>query len=250
MGTIDSNGIYLYEDTDSVSPLHTLLNIGQTSVSNAFQSSAQFKNVADAAARATFVSDRTTAGRPPTAADPVFVYQRDIDSFLRSTDGTTWKQSYRSPQGQWTLSGAVAVSSGVFTVAPVATPVGTPDTGISNAAGAITLARAGIYDLSVSSVWNGVGGNRRALIATINGSSIDGSGNVAGGGRVVGSHVQPPTGSVVDYTITVRFPPFNVSAGEILRVFVFHDVGSPISLNPGSATNYLGQTSITVRQIG
>lgn len=35
MGTIDSNGIYFYEDTDAVSPLHTLLNVGQQSVSDA-----------------------------------------------------------------------------------------------------------------------------------------------------------------------------------------------------------------------
>src|SRR5665647_1652654 len=35
MATTDSNGILFYEDTDAVSPLHTLLNTGQQSVSNA-----------------------------------------------------------------------------------------------------------------------------------------------------------------------------------------------------------------------
>lgn len=35
MATIDSNGILFYEETDAVSPLHTLLNGGQTSVTNA-----------------------------------------------------------------------------------------------------------------------------------------------------------------------------------------------------------------------
>lgn len=35
MGTIDGNGIYFYEETDSLSPLHTLLNVGQQSVSDA-----------------------------------------------------------------------------------------------------------------------------------------------------------------------------------------------------------------------
>lgn len=34
MGNIDSNGVYIYEDTDAVSPLHTLLNMGQQSISN------------------------------------------------------------------------------------------------------------------------------------------------------------------------------------------------------------------------
>ena len=35
MGTTDGNGIYFYADTDSVSPLQTTLNVGQTSVTNA-----------------------------------------------------------------------------------------------------------------------------------------------------------------------------------------------------------------------
>jgi hypothetical protein len=34
MGNIDNNGVYIYEDTDAVSPLHTLLNMGQQSVSD------------------------------------------------------------------------------------------------------------------------------------------------------------------------------------------------------------------------
>lgn len=35
MATTDSKGILFYEETDAVSPLHTLLNTGQQSVSNA-----------------------------------------------------------------------------------------------------------------------------------------------------------------------------------------------------------------------
>ena len=35
MGTLDSNGVYIYDTTDAVSPLHTLLNVGQQSVSDA-----------------------------------------------------------------------------------------------------------------------------------------------------------------------------------------------------------------------
>lgn len=37
MGTVDERGIYFYEETDAVSPLHTLLNVGQQSVSDAIE---------------------------------------------------------------------------------------------------------------------------------------------------------------------------------------------------------------------
>lgn len=37
MTTTDGNGIVFYEETDPVSPLHTLLNTGQQSVSNAIE---------------------------------------------------------------------------------------------------------------------------------------------------------------------------------------------------------------------
>lgn len=162
-------------------------------------------------------------------------------------DGTGWRPQIKAPRGVWTLASPTALTSGAFTVAPIATPVGTPDAGITNSGGAVTLARAGEYELTVVAVWNGTGGSRRALIATVNGSSIDGSGNVSGSGRTVGSQTAYPPG--VDYAVTATFK-FDAAAGDVLRLFVFHDAGVPISLNVGATNTYLGLTSITVRQIG
>src|SRR5665647_576847 len=56
MATTDSNGILFYEDTDAVSPLHTLLNTGQQSVSDAI-----------AARGGSIMGTPTTAAAPGTA---------------------------------------------------------------------------------------------------------------------------------------------------------------------------------------
>lgn len=77
MGTTDSNGIYFYEDTDAVSPLHTLLNLGQTSVANSVQNSIQPKKVANVAGRTSAIADRVAAGRPVTDSDPMYFYRED-----------------------------------------------------------------------------------------------------------------------------------------------------------------------------
>src|SRR5690606_437962 len=36
MGAIDENGVYIYDTNDQVAPLATLLNLGQSSISQAF----------------------------------------------------------------------------------------------------------------------------------------------------------------------------------------------------------------------
>src|SRR5690606_38416973 len=49
MSTIDGNGILFYEETDPVSPLHTLLNTGQQSVGDALDAISRVRVVATAA---------------------------------------------------------------------------------------------------------------------------------------------------------------------------------------------------------
>jgi hypothetical protein len=245
MTTTDATtGIVFLEETDPITPFHTLINGLQTATSNSLKSTRKgYLYAANNTDRDAYL---TTYGSSATA--PLWV---DVAGVIQRHDGTGWAVMDRTafPFGQWTLGGAVAVSSGVFTVAPIATAVGTPDTGFTNSSGAITIARTGTYQLSATTVWNGTGGNRRAIIPTINSAAIDGGGNVSGGGRTVGSQVSAPAGSSPDYTFSVTFPPFTATAGDILRVFVFHDAGVPISLNPGSATTYLGQTRLALWQI-
>lgn len=113
MGTTDSNGIYFYEDTDAVSPLHTLLNLGQTSVTNALDATARIWPIANTAARTALV-----AAHPPTASEPLYAHRADAPEGQRlevTIDGTTW-----TPVNN---SGLVAVTGGAIT--GTAPPVGT-----------------------------------------------------------------------------------------------------------------------------
>lgn len=84
MGTTDNNGIYFYEDTDAVSPLHTLLNAGQQSVSNALNANPRIWSVTNVAAR-----DALLTARGASPASPLITYRRDKSSIERH-DGSGW----------------------------------------------------------------------------------------------------------------------------------------------------------------
>jgi hypothetical protein len=88
MGTIDDNGIYFYEDTDAVSPLHTLLNVGQQSISDAFDATARIFPVANVAARTALATAYS-----PTTSKPLYVHRADAGAAKEleySTNGSTW----------------------------------------------------------------------------------------------------------------------------------------------------------------
>lgn len=84
MATTDANGIVFYETTDPVSPLQTLLNSGQQSISNALSATVRVWPVADATARTAIL-----ALKGSSAANPLFVWQADVKATLVH-DGTSW----------------------------------------------------------------------------------------------------------------------------------------------------------------
>jgi hypothetical protein len=84
MGTIDANGIYFYEETDAVSPLHTLLNTGQQSVSDAFDGTTRIYPVSNTTTR-----NALATGFTPSTTDPLLVYRADAKQ-IESNDGTGW----------------------------------------------------------------------------------------------------------------------------------------------------------------
>lgn len=84
MGTIDNNGVYFYETTDAISPLQTLLNVGQQSVSDSLDSTARIFPVPNTAERTAL-----TALRPPSPTDPLIVYRGDTKR-VEVSDGTGW----------------------------------------------------------------------------------------------------------------------------------------------------------------
>jgi hypothetical protein len=84
MTTTDANGIVLYETTDPISPLQTLLNAGQTSVSNALNNGA--------GARPKIVTQGT---RPSSPFDGQMIKENDTRRTL-IYDGTTANWTYMS----------------------------------------------------------------------------------------------------------------------------------------------------------
>lgn len=195
-------------------------------------------------------NDTERVALQPLATDECAILCRQADTlvFWSYTPTNGWRPVGKVPRGVWSLASATALASGTFVVAPIATAVGIVDSGMTNSGGAITLARAGVYEVEISTVWNGVGGNIRAIIPTLNCASISTAG-VLSGGTSLRSHSQPPTGTYTDYVITTTVK-FDAAANDVLRVFLFHDAGSPISLNTGGSTNFLGSTRLTLRQIG
>lgn len=110
MGTIDENGIYLYDDTDGA-PVASLLNVGQQSVSNAIAALGTYKNVANTAAR-----DTLSLAFNPSPTRPLYVHRRDAPSgfelecnkgagFYSVSGGSRFR--YVIPTASGNLSGSV-----------------------------------------------------------------------------------------------------------------------------------------------
>jgi hypothetical protein len=138
MGTIDSNGIYFYEDTDAVSPLHTLLNVGQQSVSDALETvSGRYKIVTSRPASSTNVGDT------------IF----ETSTGLKLTwDGTRWKYvsgmatiAFRSPS----LSTANTTPFGWGGSATIDSTFSKNQSMVGTQTGeSITITEAGVYTCS------------------------------------------------------------------------------------------------------
>lgn len=159
MATFDANGILFYEETDAVSPLHTLLNAGQQSVSDAFSGMTRIYVVQNTTEREALV-----ALYPPTTSAPLYVHRVDAGSgreLERTLDGTNW-QTYRV-QPPPTLDTSAIV--GTYTGQPITkryinkviSPDGNGDTIIMTAAtysggGILTahLAAASTFDIRFS----------------------------------------------------------------------------------------------------
>lgn len=91
MGFIDANGIYKYDSGDSLTPLETLLNLGEQSVSDKFAQigPGTIRYVANTTAR-----NALAASYAPTATKPLYVYRGDaaLGRNLEFTvNGTTWQ---------------------------------------------------------------------------------------------------------------------------------------------------------------
>lgn len=94
MGALDSNGIYIYSDTDNVVPLATTLNLGMSSVSAAFDSlggDARIKPVANATERNAYEQEMRNSGYHPSPTSPLYVDRADTGALERHR-GDRWRE--------------------------------------------------------------------------------------------------------------------------------------------------------------
>lgn len=107
MTTTDANGIVRYTTSDPVSPLHTLLNLGMQSVSDAVTNQTTIHPVANIAARTALASTYA-----PTTSRPLYVDRADALEGARlevSTNGVNWRVfDSRAPIRQWTNAEGVS----------------------------------------------------------------------------------------------------------------------------------------------
>lgn len=212
MATTDSNGILFYEETDAVSPLHTLLNGGQQSVSDAFTA---FSNgsggeivihyVANTAARATLATAYS-----PTASKPLFVYRGDATAGFEvevTENGTGWSNlGGGSIRAVLTRTTALSIAAAVITTVEYSS---TELVGCTYSAGVVTVPSAGLYEVMFSFDWapNATGG--RVATVTLNGTAT----NILGDDmQAPGARIAPMKGARL-----VR-----LAAGNTLQLRVVH----------------------------
>jgi len=184
----------------------------------------------------------TPGGLPyPDPTDPVSAGADNIRNLAQALDVV----------GMWIAAAAQNVQTATFVVVNAATaiPSITNDPSLTNNAGAITIGKAGIYRLSAQLRWSGGGsaGSRRGIHMTLNGATIDGSGNIAAGGRNIGATIAAP-GVGGDVTQGYTSPPFKAIAGDIVRVFAFQDSGItlPLVWTATDSNTYQGPTLISI----
>lgn len=96
MGTLDDNGIYIYDENDNPSPLQTLLNLGQASISAAFADlygHSLIKPVADVAERNAYADEMRAIGRPPTPQRPLWAETAN-NGVVHRNRGSGWEQVF------------------------------------------------------------------------------------------------------------------------------------------------------------
>ena len=92
MGTINSDGIFVYDDTESLSPLSSYMNLQGSALSTRLTQDVRFKKVTNEAARTAYVNEVGIANI--SAANPLAVHRQNAPEGLRfevTYNGTTWR---------------------------------------------------------------------------------------------------------------------------------------------------------------
>lgn len=216
MGTTDGNGIFFYETTDPVSPLQTLLNLGQQSVSNALTANVRIWPVADSTAR------NALAGvRIPSASQPLVVYRQDTFVYEMSTSGTNFRAiafptlygEATGPGGGRTVANATLVDMGTQTL-------GTNIGGLLTASGTtgsnpgVLVSTAGVYSIHQYITYGGSAASGRSFVQLlVNGTVVA---RQVMSGEEIGS---------------VGVPAIALAAGDKITAQAFQSTGGGVTMN-------------------
>lgn len=91
MGTINSNGIFVYDDTESLSPLSSYMNLQGSALSTRLAQDVRAKKVANESARAAYVTEVGPSNI--SVANPLMVWRGNAPTGLwleRTVDGANW----------------------------------------------------------------------------------------------------------------------------------------------------------------
>lgn len=149
--------------------------------------------------------------------------------------------------GAWRLAADQILTTGVFTVLNTTSVVAVDAAAFTMAAGAITVLKAGAYEVTAQVRWDAFATGRRYLGMTRNTPSIDGSGNLSAGNLVTSNYGNPPGATVFAHVL--RSSRFTCAANDVVRVFAFHDAGSALGIRVGTLGDYLGMTQLTIMRV-
>lgn len=223
MATTDGNGIVFYETTDPVSPLQTLLNTGQQSVSNAIGTRQRKTNV-------------TGGARPvspaPVAGDTVF----ETDTFNTFVyDGTNWR-----PQGTGIYSASYLNANQTVNTVTATTILGTAF--VQDARGITYTSGTGLFTIPVTGMYQ------------INGGVVYDS-NVAGAYRLAWVETSASV-RITDWSTYGSFAASKtvggarlcrITAGTQIRLVTYHAAGGALNAVGGTIA---GATFLDIQYIG
>lgn len=193
MGSINSAGVYVYDETDQISPIHSLLNLGMDSVSDALDlinAHSLIMPVASQAERDAYTQRMIDAGLPPSPTNVLRVDRTDLDRTERN-DGSGWSVDgirFQRFHAEWTLPRYTVRTGGVMS--PVdALQIGDPlayrnDESPENGH-SVSLYTSGIYAISGRVRWKGRTSPSERAFAEIALAFSGAHANVGGGPRVV-----------------------------------------------------------------
>lgn len=211
MSTTDSNGIVFLEETDIISPFHTMMNTLQSGTSGALKAARRGPLYAENTA----ARDAKLTEYGSSASNPLWV---DVNGELQRHNGTSWAV-VNGPQVHAEYVGvSQTVGTGVLwglgtLTRDAAASVGPASAITTPAASALTVTSAGIYAVSLFVAFTSGFGNGRGLV------------QVSTGGTTLGANSFVDEGQG-----TLSIPNLRMTAGQRIDFHVFQGTGTARTL--------------------